>query len=52
VAKRFASQFPTPKTLFTIDDLGGWDKVMTDFFDPAKGSVAKIEQDAGVSTAG
>jgi sulfate/thiosulfate transport system substrate-binding protein len=51
VAKRFASQFPTPKTLFTIDDLGGWDKVMTDFFDPTNGSVAKIEQDAGVSTA-
>jgi sulfate transport system substrate-binding protein len=51
VAKRFASQFPAPKTLFTIDDLGGWDKVMTDFFDPTNGSVAKIEQDAGVSTA-
>ena len=51
VAKRFTSQFPTPKTLFTIDDLGGWDKVMADFFDPANGSVAKIEQDAGVSTA-
>src|SRR5204863_412961 len=51
VAKKFASQFPDPKTLFTIDDLGGWDKVMTDFFDPDKGSVAKIEQDAGVSTA-
>jgi sulfate/thiosulfate-binding protein len=51
VAKQFASQFPQPKTLFTIDELGGWDKVMTDFFDPDKGSVAKIEQDAGVSTA-
>jgi sulfate/thiosulfate transport system substrate-binding protein len=51
VAKRFNSQFPQPKTLFTIDDLGGWDTVMADFFDPAKGSVAKIEQDAGVSTA-
>ncbi len=51
VAKNFSSQFPQPKTLFTIDDLGGWDKVMTDFFDPEKGSVAKIEEDAGVSTA-
>ena len=51
VATQFASQFPKPKTLFTIDDLGGWDKVMTDFFDPAKGSVAKIEEAAGVSTA-
>jgi sulfate/thiosulfate transport system substrate-binding protein len=51
VARRFSSRFAEPKTLFTIDDLGGWDKVMTDFFDPANGAVAKIEQDAGVSTA-
>jgi sulfate/thiosulfate transport system substrate-binding protein len=51
VAKKFASKFPQPKTLFTIDDLGGWDKVMTEFFDPQNGSVAKIENDAGVSTA-
>ena len=51
VAKKFASKFPDPKTLFTIDDLGGWDQVMTDFFDPANGSVAKIEEAAGVSTA-
>jgi sulfate/thiosulfate transport system substrate-binding protein len=51
VAKKFTSQFPEPKTLFTIDDLGGWDKVMTDFFDPENGSVAKIEEAAGVSTA-
>ena len=51
VAKKFTSQFPKPKTLFTIDDLGGWDKVMTDFFDPQNGSVAKIEDAAGVSTA-
>jgi sulfate/thiosulfate-binding protein len=46
-----ANQFPKPKTLFTIDDLGGWSKVNADFFDPASGSVAKIEQDLGVSTA-
>jgi sulfate/thiosulfate transport system substrate-binding protein len=51
VAAQFTSEFPKPKTLFTIDDLGGWDKVMTDFFDPEKGSVAKIEEAAGVSTA-
>jgi sulfate transport system substrate-binding protein len=51
VAKKFTSQFPKPKTLFTIDELGGWDKVMTDFFDPENGSVAKIEEAAGVSTA-
>jgi sulfate/thiosulfate transport system substrate-binding protein len=45
------AKFPTPKGLFTIRDLGGWSKVNDDFFDPDKGSVAKIEQAAGVSTA-
>jgi sulfate/thiosulfate transport system substrate-binding protein len=43
------STFPTPKQLFTIDDLGGWDKVMSQFFDPDTGSIAKIENDLGVS---
>jgi sulfate transport system substrate-binding protein len=42
--------FPKPKGLFTIKDLGGWDRVMARFFDPDKGVVAKIEQAAGVST--
>jgi sulfate/thiosulfate transport system substrate-binding protein len=51
VFKRNESKFPTPAGLFTIRDLGGWDKVNTEFFDPDKGSVAKIEQSAGVSTA-
>jgi sulfate/thiosulfate-binding protein len=46
-----AKQFPAPKTLFKIDDLGGWSQVNDDFFDPAGGSVAKIEQSLGVSTA-
>jgi sulfate/thiosulfate transport system substrate-binding protein len=46
-----AKRFPTPKQMFTIDDLGGWDKVNTEFFDPTNGSVAKIEQNLGVSTA-
>jgi sulfate transport system substrate-binding protein len=50
VAQESASKFPTPKQLFTIDDLGGWSKVNDEFFDPTSGSVAKIEQDAGVST--
>ena len=51
VAKKFASQFPTPPQLFTIDDLGGWTKVKDQFFDPANGSITKIEQAAGVPTA-
>jgi sulfate/thiosulfate transport system substrate-binding protein len=45
------SKFPDPPGLFTIEDLGGWSKVNKDMFDPEKGSVAKIESDAGVSTA-
>jgi sulfate/thiosulfate transport system substrate-binding protein len=45
------SKFPDPPGLFTIEDLGGWSKVNTQMFDPDKGSVAKIEEDAGVSTA-
>ena len=45
------STFPTPATLKTIDDLGGWSKVNDELFDPENGSIAKIEEDAGVSTA-
>jgi sulfate/thiosulfate transport system substrate-binding protein len=45
------SGYPTPKSLFKIDEFGGWDKVNADFFDPDTGSVAKIEQELGVSTA-
>jgi sulfate transport system substrate-binding protein len=51
VAKQFASKFPTPPQLFTIDSLGGWTKVKKQFFDPSSGSVTKIEQAAGVPTA-
>jgi sulfate transport system substrate-binding protein len=51
VAKQFATKFPTPPQLFTINDLGGWTKVKKTFFDPASGSITKIEQAAGVPTA-
>jgi sulfate/thiosulfate transport system substrate-binding protein len=51
VAKQFASKFPTPPQLFTIDFLGGWTKAKKEFFDPASGSITKIEQAAGVPTA-
>jgi sulfate transport system substrate-binding protein len=44
-------QFPAPRQLFKIDDLGGWSKVNAGFFDPDKGAVAAIEQKLGVSTA-
>jgi sulfate/thiosulfate transport system substrate-binding protein len=51
VASKFASKFPTPPQLFTIDYLGGWTKVKSEFFDPTSGSITKIEQAAGVPTA-
>jgi sulfate transport system substrate-binding protein len=50
VLKQNADKFPTPADLFTIDDLGGWDKVSTEFFDPEQGSIAEIETNLGVAT--
>jgi sulfate/thiosulfate-binding protein len=44
--------FPTPQDLFKIDEFGGWEKVNAEFFDPENGSVAEIERELGVSTAG
>jgi sulfate/thiosulfate-binding protein len=41
-----------PAALFTIEDVGGWDKVMDDFFDREKGSVAEINKQLGVPTDG
>ena len=49
VAAKF--KFPQPKTLFTIDHLGGWTSINKSFFDPQTGVVAKVEQSLGVSTA-
>jgi len=46
VKQEHASDFPDPKKLWTIDDLGGWSKVNDELFDPDKGSVAKIYNDA------
>jgi sulfate/thiosulfate transport system substrate-binding protein len=49
VAAKF--HFAKPTDLFTIASLGGWTKVTTSFFTPQTGSVAKLEQGLGVSTA-
>ncbi|MDQ3741932.1 MAG: extracellular solute-binding protein [Actinomycetota bacterium] len=46
-----AADFPTPAGLFTIDEFGGWEKIDAELFDPENGSIAKIEEEAGVSTA-
>jgi sulfate/thiosulfate-binding protein len=51
VFEKNQAKFPEPGTVKTIDDFGGWSKVNDELFDPEKGSVAKIEDDAGVSTA-
>jgi sulfate transport system substrate-binding protein len=50
VLEASADQFPEPPGLFTIADLGGWSKVNEELFDPESGSIAKIEEEAGVST--
>jgi sulfate/thiosulfate transport system substrate-binding protein len=42
VFDKFTADFPAPKKLWTIDDLGGWSKVNDELFDPDNGSVAKI----------
>ena len=50
VLKANAAKFPEPSGLFTIDQLGGWEKLNDDLFDPDTGSIARIEEQAGVST--
>jgi sulfate transport system substrate-binding protein len=46
-------EFPAPeKALFKIAKFGGWGEVKDEFFDEEEGSVAKIEQELGVSTSG
>jgi sulfate transport system substrate-binding protein len=40
--------FPTPKTLKTIQDFGGWSTVNTQLFDPTNGTVTKIQKAAGL----
>jgi len=44
------SIYPTPPDEFTIAEFGGWDKVADEFFDDKTGSIAKVEQELGVST--
>jgi sulfate/thiosulfate transport system substrate-binding protein len=42
--------YPEPKDLFTIEDVGGWDEVMTKFFDPEDSVLQRIQEQLGVST--
>jgi sulfate/thiosulfate transport system substrate-binding protein len=50
ILAEYKDEFPEPKELFTIEEFGGWEKVATEFFDPAEGSVAEIERNLGVAT--
>jgi sulfate/thiosulfate transport system substrate-binding protein len=52
VFEKNKSKFTDPSNIFTIDKLGGWDKVDTQFFDPTNGIVTQDEQDLGVSVSG
>ena len=40
-------RYPTPKTLFTIADVGGWDEVQKTFFDREDGIMAAIQRELG-----
>ncbi|MBF6427393.1 sulfate ABC transporter substrate-binding protein [Nocardia cyriacigeorgica] len=46
VAAEFAADFPQPRTLRTIDDLGGWDAVDRELFAPGSGTIAVIYDSA------
>ncbi len=49
VLERNADKFPTPSKLYGIDRFGGWSKVNDELFDPDAGSIAKIEEELGIS---
>jgi sulfate/thiosulfate transport system substrate-binding protein len=41
------SRYPTPKQLFEITDLGGWEQVMKDWFDREGGIMVDIQRNVG-----
>jgi len=45
-----AERYPSPQTLFSIDDLGGWDAVTSEFFDREDGIFADIQRELGEPT--
>jgi sulfate/thiosulfate transport system substrate-binding protein len=42
-----SQRYPTPQTLFTIRDLGGWPEVQKTFFDREDGIMAGIQRELG-----
>jgi sulfate/thiosulfate-binding protein len=47
VALEFASTFPVPAGLFTIDELGGWPAVDKQFFDRDNGTISQLVRELG-----
>jgi sulfate/thiosulfate transport system substrate-binding protein len=43
-------EFPVVPDLFTIAELGGWERVSTEFFDPENGKFADIQRELGEPT--
>jgi sulfate/thiosulfate transport system substrate-binding protein len=41
--------FPKPSSLFTIEDIGGWDEVQERFFDREDGIMAGIQREVGAA---
>ena len=50
VEAKYASKYPDTSQTFTIEDVGGWDEVMANFFDPEHSVMQQIESSLGVST--
>ncbi|MBS1694093.1 MAG: sulfate ABC transporter substrate-binding protein [Actinobacteria bacterium] len=46
VAAEFTDQFPAPEKLWTIADLGGWDKVDSELFNKDTGTITQIYKQA------
>jgi sulfate/thiosulfate transport system substrate-binding protein len=47
VGQEFASAFPVPTGLFTIEDLGGWPAVDKQFFDRDSGMISQLVRELG-----
>jgi sulfate/thiosulfate transport system substrate-binding protein len=47
VLEKNRKKFPVRRGEFTIDQLGGWEKVQKRFFDPKSGIMAQIERQVG-----
>lgn len=42
----FEDKFPAPEKLYRIDDLGGWDELNAELFDPENGTITKLYDEA------